>query len=450
MARPLVMGTSKRVIAEERTSAVRMALPPRRRRAEREGLHVSWAAMSLRNVVFAAPFPLETTMRFARAAARLPNVRLLGVMQELPKGDDARLFSDLVRVEDGLSTRQLVEATRLLERRHGAIHRLAGILEPLQVQLAEARAALGIPGTDPKTADLFRDKARMKDALRSAGLPTARHKLVTSWKDAEEFVATVGFPIVLKPPAGMGAKATFRVSDAGALRSALEAIQPSAQRPVLAEEFLKGREFSFETLTIAGKPVFHSISHYLPACLEVLENPWIQWSCLLPRDLSGPEYEAPRAMGLSAVTALGLDSGFTHMEWFQRADESLAIGEIAQRPPGANITRMTGLAHDFDPYRAWARAVIDEAFDGPYERKYAVGCAYLRGIGRGRVTRVSGLEAAQRQVAGMVEEFKLPTIGAPKSDSYEGDGFVIVKHRETDVVRRALSAIIETVRVEYA
>jgi hypothetical protein len=94
--------------------------------------------MSLRNVVFAAPFPLETTMRFARAAARLPDVRLLGVMQESPKGDDARMFSDLVRVSDGLSAQDLVDACRVLSKRHGPIHRLTGILEPLQVQIGRA------------------------------------------------------------------------------------------------------------------------------------------------------------------------------------------------------------------------------------------------------------------------------------------------------------------------
>ncbi|MFO0713486.1 MAG: hypothetical protein U0353_26785 [Sandaracinus sp.] len=130
--------------------------------------------MSLRNVVFAAPLPSRDHHALARAAARLPNVRLLGVMQESPKGDDARMFSDLVRVSDGLSAQDLVDACRVLSKRHGPIHRLTGILEPLQVQLAEARAVLGIPGTDPRTADLFRDKVCMKDALRAAGLPTAR------------------------------------------------------------------------------------------------------------------------------------------------------------------------------------------------------------------------------------------------------------------------------------
>lgn len=405
--------------------------------------------MSIRNVAFAAPFPLETTMRFAGGVAGLDGVRLLGVMQEAPRGDAARVFDDVVRVEDALSTSDLVDGCRLLERRYGPIHRLVGILEPLQVQLAEARELLGIAGTRPHVAELFRDKSRMKQALWAAGLPTARHRLVTTLADAESFVQDVGFPIVMKPPAGMGAKATFRVDDPRALRDALQAIRPSEADPVLAEEWLAGHESSFETITVKGEPRFHSISEYLPSCLEVLENPWIQWAVLLPRDISGDAYDAPRALGLAAVRALGLDDGFTHMEWFRRTDGSLAIGEIAQRPPGAHITLMTGLAHGFDPYRAWARAVVDEAFDGPYERQYAVGCAYLRGMGRGRVARVRGVEEAQRAVAGMVEEFRLPSVGAHKSDSYEGDGYVVLRHRDDDVVRRALTTLIETIRVDY-
>ena len=49
---------------------------------------------------------------------------------------------------------------------------------------------------------------------------------------------------------------------------------------------------------------------------------------------------------------------------------------------------MMGFGHDADFYKAWARAVADQSFDGPYQRRYAVGCAYLRGIGRGRVQRI--------------------------------------------------------------
>jgi hypothetical protein len=402
-----------------------------------------------RPIVFAAPFPLETTLRFARALAKIPNVKLLGVMQDPPPAEDARLFADLVRVTDALSSRDLIEAIELLSKRHGRPVRILGILEALQVQLAEARAYFGIEGTDPNTADLFRDKARMKDALRAAGLPCARHKLLTGARDAEVFAAEVGFPMVLKPPAGMGAKVTFRVTSLEHLLSALGGIGVNAERPMLAEEFLRGREYSFETITVGGEVLFHSISEYLPSPLEVLENPWIQWVCLLPREL-GSEFDDIREVAVRTVKTLGLKSGFTHMEWFRRSDGSLAIGEIAQRPPGANITRMTGLAHDFDPYYAWARAVVDDAFDGPYERRWAVGCAFLRGMGHGRIARVEHVHEAHERVRQWVVEASLPKIGAPKSDSYEGDGYAILRDRDTETVRRALKALIETVRVHYA
>jgi formate-dependent phosphoribosylglycinamide formyltransferase (GAR transformylase) len=403
----------------------------------------------MRHVVFVAPFPIETTMRFARALGALDGVRLTGIVHEPPAGPDARLYHDVVRVADPLDPRQLLMGAQELRRRHGPIHHLTGILEPLQVPIAAIREELGIAGMDARTAELFRDKARMKDALRAAGLPCARHALAAALSDAELFVRDVGFPVVLKPPAGMACKATWRIDDAEALRQAMAAMAPTERQPVLVEEFLRGREHSFETITVGGDVKLWSISQYEPSCLDVMQNPWIQWTVTLPRDVSGPELADARALGLAAVRALGLRTGFTHMEWFRREDGSLAIGEIAARPPGAQFVRLTGLAHDADLYRAWARAIVDEAFDGPWERRWSTGCAYLRGMGRGRVVAVDGLDRAQQKVGAMVVEAKMPTFGAPKSDSYEGDGYAIVRDRETDAVRAALRTIIETVRVRY-
>jgi biotin carboxylase len=403
----------------------------------------------MRNVVFAAPFPLETTMRFARAAARLANVRMLGIVQSLPPGDDAKLFADHVQVADGLDTDQLIKAAQLLEQRHGKLHRVLGILEPLQTQLAHVRRALGVSGTDPQTAELFRDKARMKDELRKHGLPCARHALIRAWDDAVAFAQQVGFPIVLKPPAGMGCKSTWRIANLDELRAALRALHASPERPALAEEFLRGREHSFETITINGKVLFQSATRYYPTPLEVMETPWIQWVVVMPRNIDGPDYADARALGVKVVKALGLETGFTHMEWFRRDDGSLAIGEIAARPPGANIVLSNSYAHDTDMYRAWARAVVDDAFDGPFERKYAVGCAFLRGAGRGRVVAVRGVDELNRQIGHLVVESKLPVRGTPRADSYEGDGYVIVRDPDTEVVKAAMTKVIETIQVEY-
>ncbi len=111
---------------------------------------------------------------------------------------------------------------------------------------------------------------------------------------------------------------------------------------------------------------------------------------------------------------------------------------------------MTGVAHDFDLYRAWARATVDGEFEAKTERRFAVGCAYLRGMGRGRVAQVTGVREVHEAVGKYIVEAKLPTVGAQKSDSYEGDGYVVVKHPDTEVVKKALKFVIDTVRVQYA
>ena len=126
---------------------------------------------------------------------------------------------------------------------------------------------------------------------------------------------------------------------------------------------------------------------------------------------------------------------------------SLAISEVAARPPGAQITTLISVAHDIDFYAVWCRLVIEEAFDPPY-RRYAAGAAFLRGQGGGRVAAVRGLEEAQRAAGDLVVEVRLPRPGQPKASSYEGEGYVIVRHPETERVVQALRAIVSTLRVE--
>ena len=53
----------------------------------------------------------------------------------------------------------------------------------------------------------------MKDALRAAGVPCARHLKVRTVNELWRFIDRVGFPVVLKPPAGAGCRATYRVNN---------------------------------------------------------------------------------------------------------------------------------------------------------------------------------------------------------------------------------------------
>ena len=82
------------------------------------------------------------------------------------------------------------------------------------------------------------------------------------------------------------------------------------------------------------------------------------------------------------------------------------ISEVGARPPGAQITSLISYAHDVDFYRAWARLVVFDQFDPP-PRRYAAGCAYLRGQGRGTIRAIHGLaEVLERDLGGIVVEIE--------------------------------------------
>ncbi|MEM7350196.1 MAG: ATP-grasp domain-containing protein [Acidobacteriota bacterium] len=404
----------------------------------------------MKNVAFVAPFPFETTLRFVNAAAERSDVRLALLSQDRLEKFPADLRARLVahrQLDNCLDPGKIKAAVESLAHQIGSVDCLLGTLEQLQVPLAEVRERLGIDGMKVDAAENFRDKAQMKNVLREAGLPCARHRLIGTESDAWKFVSDVGFPIVVKPPDGSGAKATFSVDDDDSLRAALSQNPPHPERPLLAEEFVQGTEHSFDGVSIDGELVWHSITHYTPTPLEVVRNPWIQWCVVLPREIDDPAYDDIRTVAAQSLTALGMETGVSHLEWFRRPDGSLAISEVGARPGGAQISKLMSYAHDFHFYRAWAQVMIAHTFDPP-ERRYAAGTAFLRGQGQGRVKAIRGLTQAQREVGPLVVETNLPRLGQSPSSSYEGDGFVILRHRETEVVKEALRRLITLIRVE--
>jgi hypothetical protein len=401
-------------------------------------------------VVFVAPFLAETTLRFIDAAASLDGVRLGLISQDslerVPPATRARLAAH-VRVRDGLDPRQIAAGVRQISGRIGGCTRLFGALEQLQVALAQVREALGIEGLGVSAARNFRDKSRMKDVLRRAGVPCARHGLAGSHSAALGIARDIGFPLVAKPPAGAGARNTLRIDDEDGLRQCLRLMPPSAARPLLLEEFVIGDEHSFDAVSIHGKPVWHSLTHYRPGPLEVMENPWIQWTVLLPREVDHPRYDDIRKVAAEALEALGMGTGLSHMEWFRREDGSLAVSEVGARPPGAQFTTLISYAHDVDFYRGWVRLMIFDRFDPP-ERRFAAGLAFLRGQGSGRVVAIHGVDRAQEELGDLVVETRLPRPGQPTAEGYEGEGFVVLRHEDTEVVARGLKRVVELVRVE--
>ncbi|HRD79528.1 MAG TPA: ATP-grasp domain-containing protein [Saprospiraceae bacterium] len=403
-------------------------------------------------VVYATPNFTENAVRFIHTLTNIPDVQL-GLITEEPvvllRHDlSARLYGHR-QVANPLDPKLLEQAARELTAQHGPIHRIIGAVEIMQVPLAQVREALGIEGMGVETALNFRDKARMKAKLREAGIPCARYQTVASPAEARTFAELCGFPLIAKPPAGMGSLSTYKIHNHHELDAVLREMPPSPGHEVLFEEFVTGTEHSFDTFSLNGQAVFHSLTHYHPNPIEVMREPWIQWQVVLPREIDVPEYDDIRQAAFKTLDVLGMKTGLSHLEWFRRPDGSVAVSEVAARPPGAQITTLMSRANDFDSLDAWARMIIFGEFKAP-ERKYAVGAAYLRGMGSGFIKAVHGLEKVDREVGHLITDAKIPEVGRPHEGNYEGVGYIILRHPETHVVEAALKKVVSLVRIELS
>jgi len=410
------------------------------------------------HVARAAPHFLENTNRYVSAFAQLDGVRL-SLISEDPEGGLPPNLRERVaghyRVRSVGDPRQLAVAIAALSKGVGPVDRLTGALEQLQLPMAEARQLADVPGMRPDIARRFRDKDLMKEVLRARGVPVARSQLVTSMLELRGFIDAVGLPIIIKPQAGVGSKGTHRIESQDDLDALTKAgLAPTPQRPLQAEQFIRAREFTCETVSIHGKAVWRSGTRYFPSPLEVLENPWVQYCVMLPREIESPWTDFADING-RALEALFGDSpqvtgtALTHMEWFLEDGPRLYVSEVGARPPGVQIMPLMSLAHDVDMIRAWAELISFDRFTPP-TRQWAAGSAFFRGQGAGsRVVEVRGVTQAIAKAGDALVELRAPKVGMPRSSGYEGEGTALVKHATTEGVKQALLALIENIQVTY-
>ena len=371
-----------------------------------------------RRILFVCRATSSESARSAQALASLDNVEVITADVD----DAEQLIAKAIELRD--------------------VDRIVTTHETLLEAVAMANEVLCLPGLSVEVVRRALDKARLKSTLEAAGINTPRHTLVSNLTEARLFARDIGFPLVLKSLSGSGALATFLIYSEHDLERATDL------GGFLAEQYINGQELCIDTITIKGEPRFHSICCYQPSILEAVENPETQWSCVMPRDIT--PYENFVQHGLKAVSALSVGNAMTHMEGFIDRSGKAWFTDATLRPAGARIAPMLAHAYDIDPYRAWARVAVDEAFDGPWERKYAVGTIFLRGLGSGTVHEISGIEQVQREFGEMLVDARWPRTGARKSATYTGDGYLTVRHPDTEMVQQALQRIGRLVKITYS
>jgi formate-dependent phosphoribosylglycinamide formyltransferase (GAR transformylase) len=412
------------------------------------------------HVVFIAPLFLETTNRYLEGFTNIDNITVSVISQDpetsIPRALKPRIAGHY-RISDTLDPAQLTVATRALGKGVGKVDRLVGVLEQLQIPMAEVRDTLGIEGINGEVARNFRDKDRMKDVFRAHDVPTAKSGLAKSPEALRKFIEQVGYPVIVKPVAGLGTRATYRItSEQDLLDLEKGGLHPTNDEPLQIEQFVIAREHTCETVTVRGKPVWRSGTRYFPTPLEVLENAWMQYCVLLPREDDLPEFTKFAEINKHALDALfggssqsAAGTALSHMEWFLLENGEMLVNEVGARPPGVMIMPLMSIAHETDMFQDWARLMAIEEFT-PKKRKWSAGAAFFRGQGKGdRIVAVEGVEKAIAEAGDALVEFRTPKVGMPRASGYEGEGRATVKGATTEDVKKSLLSLIENVQVRY-
>lgn len=405
------------------------------------------------NIIFVEPSFPANQRRFVQALAAVgANVYGIGESEEGHLGDDVLgALRGYYRVGSVTDVGQMVDAVRHFQDRVW-IDGLEAVVEAHTMPAAQVREACGIPGTSVRTTWLCRDKPSMKDALREAGVPTAASAAVDSAAEARAFAERVGYPLILKPRAGAGAQGTTRVDDDRELEAALGAFGAEGAGSIAIEEFVEGHEGFYDTITVRGEVVHDWATHYYPNVLEAMRHRWISPEFVTTNRIDEPGndfYAEVRDLGRRVITALGIETSATHMEWFY-GPKGLRFSEIGCRPPGVGAWDLYSAANDVDVYREWAHVITHGRPEQPMRRTYSAGIVALRPDHDGVIQAYSGIDEIQSRYGEWVIDGHFPPQGTgtqPVEAGYMANAWVRVRHPDYDTTRAMLDDVGRTIRV---
>jgi len=127
----------------------------------------------------------------------------------------------------------------LSERPDGVIVQFGG-QTPLNLATALKNAGVPIIGTTPESIDIAEDRDKFKELLKDLGLTQPDNGIATSFEEARNIAASIGFPVVVRPSYVLGGRAMEIVYNDEDLASYMvKAVEASPEKPILIDKFLE-------------------------------------------------------------------------------------------------------------------------------------------------------------------------------------------------------------------
>ena len=313
------------------------------------------------NFIFVSPQFPKTYWNFCDRLHR-NGVNVLGIgdapFEEIPS-ELRHCLTEYYRVGDLGNYDEMVRAVGYFTFHYGKIDWLESNNEYWLEMDAQLRTDFNITtGAQNDFIARIKFKSRMKEGYRAAGVPVARHHMVSTLDAARDFIREVGYPVIVKPDNGCGAEATYKLRDETDLR-AFYAEPPSV--PYIMEEYISGTIVSFDGVADSHcVPLFYTSNVFPTPLLDIVSRQgdlayWTQKK--VPAKL--------KDVGFRTIKAFGAKSRFFHCEFFRLDADKPGLGkkgdyvalEVNMRPAGGYTPDMINYANSVDCYQIWADMV---------------------------------------------------------------------------------------------
>ena len=215
------------------------------------------------------------------------------------------------------------------------------------IAAAYAARGLGVRHNHPAAVEACRDKLRMREVFRDAGLRVPWFRQLPLNPTPEPALLGISYPCVLKPLSLSASQGVMRANDreeflpaAARLRQLLESPEIRATREqnldqMLVEGYIQGREVAVEGLLTNGAVRVLAIFDKP----DPLEGPYFEETIYVtPSRLPDSVQRAVEECARDAALALGLSHGPIHAE-FRLNEEGVWPIEVAPRPIGGLCAR---------------------------------------------------------------------------------------------------------------
>lgn len=313
------------------------------------------------NFIFVSPHFPKTYWNFCERLRR-NGVNVLGIgdapFDEIPR-ELKDCLTEYYRVDNLGNYDEMVRAVGYFTFHYGKIDWLESNNEYWLEMDAQLCTDFNITtGAQNDFIQRIKFKSKMKDSYRAAGVPVARHHMVSTIEAAREFIRMVGYPVIVKPDNGCGAEATYKLKNENGLQAFFNKL-PSV--PYIMEEYINGTIVSFDGVADSHcVPLFYTSNVFPTPLLDIVSQKgdlayWTQKS--VPAAL--------KDVGFRTIKAFGAKSRFFHCEFFQLNEDKPGLGkkgdyvalEVNMRPAGGYTPDMINYANSVDCYQIWADMV---------------------------------------------------------------------------------------------